>query len=74
MPSYAEMAAIIAALGSIGGVLVAWRSLSKKLDTTNVNIDGRLSQLIEAISEKEHALGVLQGRADEKSDNERKVP
>jgi hypothetical protein len=60
-------AATVAAIASIVGAMRSQRN-GNRLDSVNVNVDGRLSQLLETTKVAAHAQGVLAEKTRQESD------
>ena len=65
--------ALIAAVPSLVAAAVAGWSVyetkrgNRKVDTVSVNINGRITQLLDAVSKEQHAVGLSEGIEQERN-------
>lgn len=67
----AIIAVIAAAVTAIPSVILALKGTNKKIDDLSVQVDGRLTKLLEEVSKSRHAEGMLAGKAEEKAEGEK---
>lgn len=61
-----DIASVVTAVAALGALVWSIKN-GKKIDEVSINVDGRLSQLLELTGKASHAEGVVQGREEVQS-------
>jgi len=65
-----DITSLISAVAALGAVVVSAIN-SRKINAVHVDINSRMSQLLEVSGNAAHAEGVMQGRKDQRAEGER---
>lgn len=61
--AFTALALVITAVGSLGSLIVSWRSLAK-IEAVHIATNSMKDALVKVTGEAEHAKGVQQGRSE----------